>query len=586
MAFKLRDRLYVLEEAVASIGIQGTKIRGYDKLDWMREYLVIVDKDTGEIISATNYHDEQIDLLKTIIEMELAGIPPRIIVLKARQIGMSTVTDHYIFASACLEIGQNNIIVSHVKSSGEYLFDICTTLYDNLPHDMRLPLDYRTKGLLQFSAPHRSAIRVGTAEDKELFSSQRVHRAHLSEFAKWQSPKKPYIAVMQCVPDSAQSLVVIEFTAVDTGIMAQQMWDAANSEEGSDYRPKFYSWKEHKRYQIPFTSNEKLIMTPQEVKHQQKHNLSDAQAKWMVWTKRNKCHGDMQLFCQEYPATPEEAWIAQGSSYFNHAVLNDMLHKLYGTVKDPIFRGSLIWEMRENDEGILEPTGIVLPDADPEGILQIWSWPENGRYYVIGADISEGVGQDWTVAQVWRVPMNPGEVAEQVAKLRSNTIDTDDAGMQIFQLGLLYNTALVGVERNGPGLSTLQFMERGFAGHPQTEGGYPNLYYHVITDKAVPEETNRLGWLAGPTSKKIMLAGLKSRINKNELILRSKTTIYELRGFTYDFDKRKYIQTWESPITKKANDDEVISSGITDEMLEYYLSHRFFRKISTWEDAA
>jgi len=574
MRSNLRQSLAVLEEAVSDIGGRESVIQGYDKLDWMREYLVIEDKDTGKIISAANYHDEQLDLLKTIIEMEIAGIPPRIIVLKARQIGMSTAAEDYIFASAWLASGQNNIVVSHVKSSGEYLFDICTMLYDNLPLEMQKPLDYRTKGLLRFSNPHRSAIRVGTAEDKELFSSQRVHRAHLSEFAKWSSPKKPYVAVMQCVPNISQSLVLIEFTAVDTGVMAQQMWDAANSEEGSDYRPIFYSWKNHKRYTIPLATNEKLILTPQEFQHQQRHNLSDSQAKWMVRVKKNQCHNDMQLFQQEYPATPQEAWIAQGQSYFNVAVLNDMLHKKTGTVMEPIFRGLLRWET--------EGSEIVIPEEDLEGILQIWKYPEPNRYYVIGADISEGVGQDWTVVQVWLAPQNPGDIPEQVAKLRSNSIDTDDAALQIFMLGFLYNTALVGVERNGPGLSVLGFLERGLSGYPQTSEGYPNLYYHTITDKTIVEHTNRLGWLTGPTSKKIMLAGLKSRINKNELILRSKTTIYELRGFGYDFEKRKYIQTYENPITKKANDDEVDSSGVTDEMLEYYLTHRFFRKLSTW----
>jgi hypothetical protein len=146
---------------------------------------------------------------------------------------------------------------------------------------------------------------------------------------------------------------------------------------------------------------------------------------------------------------------------------------------------------------------------------------------------------------------------------------------------VLYRWALVGVERNGPGLSVLGFLEHGRDAEPQTTGGYPRLYYEQTLDEIEQRQTRRLGWTTTRVSKPFMLQGLAHCITENTLVLRSRETVDELSGFSRNPERKSYEQTYRNPVSKLYNDDEVISLAIACQMADYALNDRFVRRVTS-----
>ena len=161
-------------------------------------------------------------------------------------------------------------------------------------------------------------------------------------------------------------------------------------------------------------------------------NLTYEQLYWRKKTIANKCGGDLDMFHQEYHATPEEAFIASGRPKFNLKSVKE-----YELVcEKPKSIGDLINgknPLYENDKGS----------------LKIWIMPQTGEQYTIGCDVAEGLATgDYSVSIVLDSDLNV------CAKWRGHT-DPDLFGKEIVKLANLYNEAYVAVENNNHGLTTL-----------------------------------------------------------------------------------------------------------------------------------
>jgi hypothetical protein len=141
-----------------------------------------------------------------------------------------------------------------------------------------------------------------------------------------------------------------------------------------------------------------------------------------------------------------------------------------------------------------------------KGILEVWRFPYHqldrwdglhwNRRYCIGSDVSEGLGQSYSVAYVY-----DRRRQEMVARLRTNKVDAHQWADLLLTLSDYYNSAsqenwqdgrdmsssqkaLVCVETTGAGQTTVK--------HMKDMGG--NLYLQTIPDKATSEVVMRYGW--------------------------------------------------------------------------------------------
>ena len=182
-----------------------------------------------------------------------------------------------------------------------------------------------------------------------------------------------------------------------------------------------------------------------------------------------------ELFRQEYPSEPEEAFITSGRPRFN---INS-LRKYQTLTKKPIRRGYL----EEKD-------GSIMFKDDKNGYISIWKEPKPDTFYCIGADVAEGlIDGDYSCGLV-------GDEDFEVVANWYGHIDPDLFGNELIKLAMYYNNAYIGVENNNHGLTTLKAIQ-----HKE----YWNIYYQKTYDRMTEEITQKMGWSTNGKTKPMMI---------------------------------------------------------------------------------
>lgn len=128
--------------------------------------------------------------------------------------------------------------------------------------------------------------------------------------------RETYAGLMQAVPDTAGSMVIIESTANGFNFF-KQMWDDAVAGR-NDFVPFFAAWYEMEEYRRAYRGEE---LTAEEEALKAAFSLDNEQLMWRRWCIRNNCNNDIDLFHQEYPATPEEAFLTSGGCIFDSGAI-------------------------------------------------------------------------------------------------------------------------------------------------------------------------------------------------------------------------------------------------------------------------
>jgi hypothetical protein len=214
-----------------------------------------------------------------------------------------------------------------------------------------------------------------------------------------------------------------------------------------------------------------------------------------MFRRRKIAQNGLDLFRQEYPAEPDEAFLTTGRPVFNTQQLSELL----GKTKDPIARLAL-----EGDEWVNNPRGELIQyyPHDP------------GEDYVIGADVAMGVRNgDWSVAQVL------DSKKRQVAVWRGQ-VHPDFFADILRALGEFYNTARLIVENNSHGILTCTRLGKDYA--------YENLYYTTEVDKITERESTTFGFRTTVKTKPLIIDQLRAALREGEIELNDKTTIREM----------------------------------------------------------
>ena len=172
------------------------------------------------------------------------------------------------------------------------------------------------------------------------------------------------------------------------------------------------------------------------------------------------------------------------------------------------------------------------------GVLAIWEYPRTRgkRRYVMAVDVSEGLGKDYSVIDIIRLPTIE-EPTEQVAQYVSNTIDTKELAFVCDAIGHLYPDedaveALAAIETNNVGLATQDAM--------QLHLGYTAFYVWEYADSASPDRrySTKIGWVTTTRTRPILLTAFRDAVttvdpitNAPDFILNSPITRGELRHF-------------------------------------------------------
>lgn len=252
------------------------------------------------------------------------------LILKARQIGLSTFIC-ILFLDRCIfNENMSAGIIAHTMEDGQQIFRRIKFAYDNLPQELKsvISADNDTSQMLKFS--NGSSIRVGTS-----LRSSTVQYLHISEFGKIcsQYPDK----AREIMTGSLNTLAVgqycfIESTAegrqgyfYDMCKQAQAMKDGGKKLSKLDFKFHFYPWWKDNSYRIGSMPSISSDMNDYFMRLKTLNiNLDDEQKNW--YALRYLTQGDDMK--REFPSTPDECWeVSNLGTYYAKSITQARLEK-------------------------------------------------------------------------------------------------------------------------------------------------------------------------------------------------------------------------------------------------------------------
>ena len=458
------------------------------------------------------------------------GKPVRIIILKARQLGFSTLTEALLFHACATRANVNALVVAHREDATANLFRMSKLFYDELPAPVKPMLRTSNAQELVFENPSRasrgalpglrSRFRCATAGGRGIGRSDTLQCVHLSEYAFWpdgaDGKASTLAGILQAVPSLPGTMVVIESTANGFEDFKER-WDAAVAGE-NDFEPVFFAWFENPDYSMPVVPGTEW--TPEERELRDAYRLTDGQLQWRRWCIANNCGGSLDMFRQEYPASPGEAFLHSGTGVFDNEQIVLRLERL----PEPAGRGEFTdGEWTESETGA----------------ITLYELPEEGVPYVLGGDTA-GEGSDYFTAIV--IDNVSGRI---VAKLRQKYSEPEYV-RQIYELGRFYNDALVAIETN---FSTYPVMKL-------QEMEYPNQYSREREDTYTRQMKKSYGFRTDRQSRPRAIANLVEVFSSHPEWFTDRELLEEMLTFCYNEDHRPEALAGK-------HDDLVMGAAIT-----------------------
>ena len=398
------------------------------------------------------------------------------IVLKARQLGITTYVAARFLIHTVTHPGTLSVQVAHDQESAEQIFRIVHRFVENLPKPFRTgALRTSRANVRQIVFPCMdSEYRVETAADPNAGRGLTIQNLHCSEVARWPRDAAATLASLRAaVPPSGE--IVLESTPNGASGCFYDEWLRARE---TGYRRHFFPWWWEPTYRrqvklIDFTEAERELM--------RKYGLDAGQ----IAFRREMRANFGTLAAEEYAEDAESCFRASGDCFF---------------------------EIEAIDKRMREPRPIV--EQKDNARLLIFLPPITGadggapKDYIIGVDTAGGGSRgDYSCAQV--IERGSGM---QCAELQGH-YSPEQLAAHVALIGRMYNNALVAVERNNHGYSVLSSLNMNL--------GYKNVY----------EQNNQPGWPTTAGSRPPMLANLSATLSSAPFLFHSTRLLEECRTF-------------------------------------------------------
>ena len=498
-------------EAVANEIIENKEFR--DEIIKYPEYLielefVIVDKEQNTVPFFLN--EVQKTFINTLNKAKddyanQRRLSIKLNVLKGRQQGFTTVITAYQLACAILNRNFSGYTLSDKADNTEAIFQNKAKFpYDQLPEKLKHTEKYNNKRQLLFEKTN-SNWSVDTAT-KDVGRSKTINFFHGSECAFWNGGMQSIQAGLG--EALTKNCIQIYETTANGFNDFQKLWDSKTCINcfyewwrTPEYRLNFETEDTKKQFIDDIESKTEWIYDRLRLLKDQKLDLE--QLYW--YYKKYESYIDKRLIRQEYPCTPEEAFLTSGQCYFN----SEKLVKRLQEVEEPIKVGYFLYELC--NEKIISYKWT----DDPNGFIKIYEDVQARTPYVLGGDTAGEGSDNFTGIVVNNI------TGRQAAVLKQK-FDEIEYTRQMYCLGMYYNEALIGTETNFSTYPTVKLAEM----------KYPKLY---IRDKAPDDYRNKLETKLGVNTNKAtrphMLAILQTIVKESIENIMDKETLQEMISF-------------------------------------------------------
>ncbi len=395
----------------------------------------------------------------------------RNIVLKARQLGMTTWVAARFFLKTITHPGTLTLEVAHTQEAAEEIFRIVHRFVDCLPEPMRKGvLKTGQSNVRQIVFPKMDAeYRVVSAADRNAGRGLTVQNLHCSELARWPGDAAETLAGLRAAM-APNAELVLESTPLGVGGCFHEEW--LKAEETGMVR-HFFPWWMEERYRARAVAEKSLTEEERVLVAERGLDLKQIGYRRQI---RANFRG---LARQEYAEDAESCFLTSGECVFELAAVEARMK----TAPEPV-------ERRKNGE------------------MEIWLPPVKGREYVVAVDPAGGGSEgDYSAAQVLEM-----ETSLQCAEFAGHM-----GGLELAQfvtdLATEYNGAWLVVERNNHGSGVLALAE--------TACKYLRIY----------RQSGQAGWLTTSVSRPAMLGQLNAALVDEPDRFQSRRLLGECRSF-------------------------------------------------------
>lgn len=477
-------------------------------------------------------------LVATLEKMRMAGAPIRLILLKARQWGGSTLVQMYMaWIQLRLRTSWHSAIVADVDDQARNIRNMYQRLSKSYPEEAGRISWRPFAGSTKTRIIHQRdcIVGIGSAQKPESLRSFDFAMLHLSEVGLWKdtalkSAADLAQALQATVPDTKDTLVVLESTAKGIGNYFHRQW--LNAERGlSAYVKFFVPWFEIEMYQKQVPDYKDFIKSWGDYeKFLWQLGATIEGIYWYVSTKIGYDYDDWRMK-SEYPSTAEEAFQSSGYRVFAPVYVK----KAEANCTDPLFIGEVFPAVKGADS-LKDPR---IEKAD-KGSLYVWALPDKtievtDRYCVFVDIGGRSEKADFSVIKVFdRYWMMDGGVPEVVAVWHGH-IDQDLLAWKAAQIAKLYNNALLAVESNSltkkktEGDHFLTILDE-IADH------YDNLYAREDHERIRTDIPRKYGFHTNSATKPMIINFLNAALRDNLYIEKDIRACHEMDTYEVKSD--------------------------------------------------
>jgi|HubBroStandDraft_6_1064221.scaffolds.fasta_scaffold00184_13 hypothetical protein len=461
------------------------------------------------------------------------GLPIRIIVLKGRQIGCSTITEAVLFLWSFLYPGAGAVVLSKEKDDSEYLMGMTKRYWEMSDFSELYGTNYNSKNYMEWE--NGSWIFTDTAKKADPGRGKTVSAAHCSECAFWPEEDKIVGSLMEAIPDTHGTICVLESTANGVGGYFHDEWVKAVA-GASPFTPMFFPWWMHDEYQIRDSHLRYQDLDDEERQFLDEYGPGGPKNQYpeggltiskLAWRRRKmSTYNDMNEYRANYPMDPEDAFLSTGVNVFD------------------LERLKLCYEPMDGRQGSLQIIDGRFQWLDhPNGHTWMYVEPDQRkrRRYVVAVDPTYTLEGDPACIQVMdRASM------EQVAVWHGHA-DPETIGEIAWALAMFYGPeAILNTEVEGGGQRVLEVWR---------DKDYPHIWMDRRPDR--PKKlTQSYCWNTTFKSKNYLVGTMQGCVKRRGVLIHHRATFYEMTRWVIKDDGTF------GPARRSGHDDTVMSLGI------------------------
>lgn len=465
------ERMKVIEQFVR------VRIR-YDFCFWAAMFVYIKNKGGGDDVLFKLTRPQR-RFVARLEELRLAGKPIRIILLKARQWGGSTVSQLYMaWLMLVHKAGLNSLIIAHQGTATDEIKDMFDRMIKRYPvgllYELGASYDNNEPKMVAvgksgaiFRVPQRNCkVKLGTAERPDSCRGGDYNLVHCSEVGIWKktdgkSPEDIVRSACSGILLEPYTMIVYESTANGTGNFFQREYDAAKRGQ-SQFEAMFVSWFDIEKYSMPIDDLMAFAIHLYENRNNENENSTREESGrylWWLWNmgatleginwyiKERAKYNDHGQMASEYPSDDIEAFVHSGARVFDKY----KVEALRPACRPPRYIGDVYADADEGEDALRN----IRFAEDHQGMLWIWALPEideqveiANRYLTIVDIGGRWKKADWSVIVVFdRLFMMDGGKPSVVAQWYGH-IDMDRLAWKAAQIAAFYDNALLVIESN------------------------------------------------------------------------------------------------------------------------------------------